>query len=217
MKRLAGAVAAGSVLLVAGCSGGSAGEAEPMPSSVAESPSTVSGSPSSAASGPGQDLPHSGAPAVSNPLPESVLSGDPCDALTLEQVEAALGEGASDGERQDQNATGPGCSWSNRDTGAGFTVGFSTVTREGLSAQYANTKPQMPVFREIDPIGGFPALQFKKGPDDTICTVAVGLADEYSMTVTGSSSYEAEQDGKDPCVAAERTAETVVENLKKKA
>jgi hypothetical protein len=208
IKRVVAAFAAGSaVFVVAGCSGGTDGEATPVPSSWAPAPTVSSaGNPT---------LPHSGAPSVTDPLPESVLSGDPCEVLTRQQVENALGDGAPQGERRDLKAVGPRCDWSDPATGGGFTVGFSTTTRQGLSAFYANAKPRMAVFRDAGFIEDFPAVEYKPEVDGIDCDVAVGLADEYAVSVQVTLSRGNE--GKDACEPAKRLARVVVGNLKEKA
>ncbi|QBQ61853.1 DUF3558 domain-containing protein [Saccharomonospora xinjiangensis] len=210
MKRvvaMAGACVA--VLVVVGCSNVSGGEAAPNPGSSAVRPS------SSAAGVSG--LPHSGAPVVVDPLPESVLADHPCEVLTPEQVRKVLGAGASEGERRDLGSVGPGCDWGNKESLGGFRVGFSVVSRQGLSAQYANTKPQKAVFRELDSVVGFPAVAYKDSEDEIVCTVAVGIANEYSVVTTVTLGFERESDGTDSCVAAETVSELVVNNLKAKA
>src|SRR4051794_1560101 len=99
MRRpvIAAVVAAAAVLLSActgGGGGGSESSSQPVPSSSAAA------------------LPFSGAPKVPNPLPASVLGGDPCtDALTPEQVKTAIGI-EKQGERDDLPALGAGCRWS---------------------------------------------------------------------------------------------------------
>ncbi|WP_282771457.1 DUF3558 family protein, partial [Saccharomonospora viridis] len=91
---MAGAVLVGAVvLLVAGCSATSDGTASPASQDPGVSQS-VSSSSSESQSPSGGQLPHSGAPAVSDPLPESAIPEDPCDAFTREQVEYALGDDA---------------------------------------------------------------------------------------------------------------------------
>lgn len=213
MKRVAAVLSVGlAVLTVAGCSEESPGEATVSKPSVSGSVHPTSRSlPSDSA------LPHSGAPAVVDSLPESVLSDHPCDVLTPEQVQKALGAGASTGSRSDLEQVGPGCDWGNEDSLGGLRIGYSIVSREGLSAQYANTKPQVKVFRESVSVGGFPAVAYKASENDLMCTVAVGLADEYSVVTTVTLSAEKEAEGVDSCVPAEQVAEMVVGNLKAKA
>ncbi len=214
MKRMVAGLSVGLVVLaVSGCSGKSGGEAVPRP----ESPVSGSVERTSASSSSASGLPHSGAPAVTDPLPESALPDDPCEVLTPQQVREALGSGASEGKRSDLEPVGPGCDWSNQETFGGLQVGFHTVTRQGLSATYANAKPQSAIFRSVGPIYEFPAAAYKDSEDDNYCTVAVGLANEYSITTTVTLSAEKEAEGVDSCVPAERVAEMVVGNLKAKA
>ncbi|MER7116535.1 DUF3558 domain-containing protein [Saccharomonospora azurea] len=213
MKRVAAVLSVGlAAFSVAGCSEESPGEAMTSNSSV---PGSIA--PTSQSAPSDSVLPHSGAPAVVDPLPESVLSDHPCDVLTPEQVQKALGAGASTGSPSDLEQVGPGCDWGNMESFGGMQIGFSIVSREGLSAQYANTKPQVKVFRESVSVGGFPAVAYKASENDLMCTVAVGLADEYSISVTVTLSAEKEAEGVDSCVPAEKVAEMVVGNLKAKA
>ncbi|MFD2398436.1 DUF3558 domain-containing protein [Prauserella oleivorans] len=160
-------------------------------------------------------LPYSRAPAVNDPLPESVVSGDPCEALTRQQIEQALGENAPEGTPKETEA-GPGCNWQDSQSGAGFTVFFSNVTGQGLSAYYANTQPQVKVWRELPPIEGFPAVAYKTADDDLICSVAVGLADEFAVDVVGGLGRAADNQV-DPCDAMQALAALVVQNLRQKA
>lgn len=205
MKRAVAMVGVGlAVLAAAGCSGESDGEAIPIP----ERTSSISSNHSR--------LPHSGAPAVTDPLPESVVPDDPCEVLTPDQIENLLGDEASVGKRTDLAELGPGCDWSNQETLGGFLVSFDVVSRDGLSAQYANTKPQVQVFRELPSVGGFPAVAYKDSESSYRCTVAVGLADEYSVITTVSLSIEKQAEGVDPCAPSEQVSEIVVENLKAK-
>ncbi|WP_277068534.1 DUF3558 domain-containing protein [Saccharomonospora viridis] len=213
MGRVSAVVGVGLVLAVAGCSEGVDGDAAP----TSESSVSVSASPSASASAGGSELPHSGAPAVADPLPESALPSDPCEVLTPQQVKEALGEGATEGERRDLDGLGPGCGWGNKKTFAVVQVGFDTVNRQGLSAAYANAKPRSAIFREVGPIEGFPAVAYKDSEDAPRCAVVVGLADDYAISATVSLSFEKEDAGIDSCGPAERIAATVVGNLKDRA
>ncbi|MCP2256311.1 Protein of unknown function (DUF3558) [Prauserella aidingensis] len=210
MKRVIMGLAAGALLLTAGCSGEADGHAEPTGGSSA--PTSPAGASSSAPeSSTASDLPHSGAPEVTNPLPKTVLSGNPCDALAPEQIDAALGKAVA-GEREDLSS-GPGCQWSRPEKFTSIGVEFSLGTGEGLSAHYANTQPKSAIFREAAPVGGFPAVEFKNSEDSRSCAIAVGIADEYSVMV-GTTQNEK---GSDSCKGAARVAEDVVGNLKAKA
>lgn len=208
MKRVLTVLAVGSLAVLATACSTEDGQAEP------QDPASSVSSSAPASSQAASDLPHSGAPAVDNPLPRSVLSGDPCQALTPEQVKAALGDGASNGERRDLEELGPRCRWSNTEAQSSFVVTFQTAHGEGLSTTYANAKPQMPVFNEVGPIEGFPAVVYKKSDTDPMCTTMVGLADEYAISVTGTLGVDAEEAGKDSCEPGQQVASWVVANLK---
>ena len=215
MRRMAGAVLVGAVvLLVAGCSATSDGTASPASQDPGVSQS-VSSSSSESQSPSGGQLPHSGAPAVSDPLPESVLPEDPCDAFTREQVEYALGDNAPEGKREEL-PTGPTCIWRDAESGAGFGAFYSTTLRQGLSAYYKNSKPQVEVWRELPPIGGFPAIAYQSDKEEVSCGVAIGFADDYVIEVPANPS-RAKIGELDPCEMAQDMAELLVENLKERA
>lgn len=208
MRRVVAALAVGSaVLATAGCSGEDGGQSDPTPSSASDSTAS-----------PGTSgLPNSGAPAVTNPLPESVLSGDPCEAMTPQQITDALGDGASQGERRDLDQLGPRCNWSAAtSSGGGFTLTFGTKSRQGLSSFYANAKQQMEVFRELAPIEGFPAVAYKSSNDARECTVGVGLANEYTVSITSTQST-AKEGKADSCEGTETVMSWLVGNLTQKA
>lgn len=209
MRRVVAALVAGSaVLVIAGCSGGTDGTAEPAPTTGSVSSSQAAGD---------AGLPNSGAPAVTNPLPESALAGDPCQALTRQQVTEALGDDASQGERRDLDSIGPRCDWQGgTSSDGGFSLSFGTKSRQGLSGFYANAKPKMEVFRELAPVEGFPAVAYKSSDDARECTVGVGLADEYTLSITGTQS-SAREGEVDSCDATEMVTALVVKNLKQKA
>lgn len=209
MRKLATLTLGALAVLATACSSED-GQAEPQLSTSAAMPSSAPASNDATS-----DLPHSGAPAVDNPLPESVVSGDPCQSLDREQVTTALGEGASNGQRDDLEELGPRCRWTNQDTIASFVVTFQTAHREGLSTTYANVKPQAAAFNEVPPIEGYPAVTYQAneagGP---MCSVMVGIANEYAISVTGTLSTESEQAGKDSCEPVQQVASWVVSNLK---
>nr|WP_277669651.1 DUF3558 domain-containing protein [Saccharomonospora viridis] len=216
MMRMPGAVLAGAVvLLVAGCSATSDGVASPTPQDSAASQSVSSSSSESQSPGGGQ-LPHSGAPAVSDPLPESVLAIDPCEVLTRDQVEEMLGDDAPEGQRNDLK-TGPSCDWQDPKSGAGFSVYLGTETRQGLSGYYQNTKPQAGIWREVPEFHGFPAVVSSADESPyTSCHMAVGLADEYTISVGVTLSRDRMGKG-DKCEPVQKLAEMLVENLKERA
>lgn len=209
MRRTVALLASGAaVVLATSCSGESEGQPEPAPSSAGASATTSGADASEGAS----DLPHSGAPKVTNPLPESVLSGDPCQALSRAQQEQVLGSDVPDGERQDNDSLGKRCSWNNN--GGGVSISFLTVTGQGLSIAYSNAKAAGDPLNEVDPVQGMPAITLPDG--DASCSATVGLSDEYAVAATVGLGPGADA-GTDPCEAALRVADMVVGNLKDKA
>ncbi|WP_409466913.1 DUF3558 domain-containing protein [Amycolatopsis sp. GA6-003] len=199
LTTVLGAVAVVSV--AAGCSGG------PVPAPPASS---------SAAAG----LPHSGAPKVEHPLPASVLSGQPCEqALTPDQLNQIFGT-VPQGKPGILAGVGPKCEWSNLDSGAGLGIYYATLTHQGLSGLYQNTKPQAKVWRELPPIQGFPAVAnstFGSGTQNGFCQVSVGITDELTVDASLTPSDAKRASGADPCELSARVADLVVTNLKRKA
>ncbi|ATY16134.1 DUF3558 domain-containing protein [Amycolatopsis sp. AA4] len=196
-------------MFAAGCSGGST-----------PAPPAGSGPSSAQSSAPEKTLPYGGAPKVERPLPASVLSTHPCDsALTPDQVASLLGR-ARQGMHKDDPSLGAECQWSNDETGALATVLYATKLSDGLSAVYANSKPQATLWRELPPVRGFPAVAHSTFKQESVvksfCQVSVGVSDQ--TTVDASVSLGDSQTGKkDPCGAAATVADMVVTNLKQKA
>lgn len=189
--------------ITASCSGGN----DPTPSaSTAPSPAAAS-------------LPYAGAPKVDQPLPPSVLSGNPCqDALTQPQIKEILGT-TTPPKPEDISATGPSCRWGNLDSGAGLTVFYDIRTHQGLSSVYQNTKPKTTTWRTLPPIHGLPAVAWSiytgVGVDDS-CDVSVGTADDY--TVDAALTLGRGKAGKaDPCELTAKVADMVVTNLRQRA
>jgi hypothetical protein len=201
-----------TLAVLTACSGGeTSGTASPTPSAA----SGTSSSPgTSAPLSTGQALPFAGAPKVTNPLPASVLDGNPCtDALTPDQIGQALGSPQQG--KPDTFATGPYCSWYNADTSAQIAVNYVTKTHLGLSGVYANTKPKTKTWKELPPVDGFPAVAHDF--TEINCQISVGIADDLSVDVSGALSSAKQEAKADPCESTAKAANVVVENLKKKA
>jgi hypothetical protein len=167
----------------------------------------------------GTGVPFAGAPTVANPLPASVLSGDPCaDALTPAQLEDFIGAPLKT-DRADLPQLGPACSWGNLSQGSNINVGYDITTHNGLSGLYQNTKPQSGVWKPIADVSGFPAVAHagNRGTTPTdYCITTVGLADDLSVNVAVNVSRE-KQGTLDPCDASTDVADAVVATLKSKA
>ncbi|WP_370950264.1 DUF3558 domain-containing protein [Amycolatopsis sp. cg5] len=193
------------LLVACGCSNGNLTQSTPS----VDSSSTQAGSTS---------LPHSGAPKVVNPLPASVVSGDPCtDTLNPEQLKRAIG--ATVQGKPDTLATGPTCDWGNLETGGHVGVGYTTRTRQGLSGLYQNTKPQAIIWRELPLIQGFPAVAHvtpQGGLPDVFCAVDIGIADDLSVDV-GIFLGGSKKGKVDPCGVAAQVADLVMTTLRQRA
>ncbi|MCG3756678.1 DUF3558 domain-containing protein [Amycolatopsis sp. Poz14] len=175
------------------------------------------GVPSPATSAPGStsagSLPYAGAPKVEHPLPDSIISGSPCDALTPEQVKADVGH-AADGEPETL-PIGSSCTWSNT-AGASLGVFFTNKRHEGLSPYYAQTRKQMKRFDVLPPVQGYPAVAYsdKPGSVSPFCQVAVGIADTADFVVSVSVGNGSTADA---CPISTQIAGQVLTNLKQKA
>jgi hypothetical protein len=184
------------------------GSSPPAGSSSTSSPSTV------------EQLPYAGAPKVNNPLPASVLSGNPCtDALTAAQIKTLLGSPVQS-EPGNTPGVGPDCGWTNRSRGSQIGVGYATLPHVGLSGDYQNTQPRSAVWKPLANIQGFPAAAHAGSPGQPppkdFCAVSVGLADDLSVDVSVSLG-SAVIGTIDPCDAAGQAADAVVTTLKAKA
>lgn len=176
------------------------------------SPPVSSGSPAG--------LPYAGVPKVVNPLPASVLAGNPCsDALTSEQIATLLGSPVRS-EGGETPGVGPDCGWTNPDRGSQIGVGYDITTRIGLSGVYQNTKPKSAVWKPITEIQGFPAVAHAGQPGRTppadFCAVSIGLADDLAIDVSVSLG-RAKIGVLEPCDAARQAADAAVATLKAKA
>ncbi|MGW4398549.1 DUF3558 domain-containing protein [Amycolatopsis nivea] len=199
---------AATVMLAAGCSGGST----PAP------PPVLPGIPGSS-SAAGKSLPYAGAPKVENPLPDSVLSTHPCDsAFTSGQVLEILGKEVP-GKHADNSSLGAQCHWLNSDSGAVLTVLYVTKVSDGLSAVYANSKPQSTVWRPLPLTQGLPAVAHSsygaKG-DKSFCQVSIGINDRHDVDVSVTLS-PSKVGTKNPCDVTAQISEMVVVSLKQRA
>ena len=202
------ATAAGVVVL-AGCSTGGAIDTSAPPTSRDVSAPSTSRTTST--------MPYAGAPKVSNPLPASVLDGDPCaNALTPEQVKQAIGvQVAGKPNTLVAEALGPSCAWANITSLGQIIVTYVTQPRTGLSGVYKNTKPKNPVWREISDLHGFPAVAFSDNTDHD-CTVTIGIADDLSVDVGGILG-DTKRGKADSCEVVAQMAGLVVDTVKKRA
>ncbi|RJQ84872.1 DUF3558 domain-containing protein [Amycolatopsis panacis] len=159
--------------------------------------------------------PYGGAPKVAHPLPDSVLSGSPCEALSPKQIHDDIGPGIP-GKIED-GALGPVCSWGGG-SGSLLMIYFTTTQHEGLSIIYKQVKSQMKRFDVLPPIQGFPAVAYdtQPGPRTRDCHLTVGLADTLDFQI-GLSLGDYNAGKVDSCDIAAIIADHVVTTLKAKA
>ncbi|MFF0147685.1 uncharacterized protein DUF3558 [Amycolatopsis sulphurea] len=187
-------------LLAAACSSPTDGTATPPTSATAPS---------------GRAVPYGGAPKVKNPLPDNVLSSDPCQALTPQQITEQLGSALTG--KPDSDPV-PSCSWINAETTASIGVSYYPARNDGLSNAYTNVKPQMKRWDALPPIQGFPAVAYATQPGSTpnTCNVLVGVTDRLSFLV--DVAPRTSKMGKvDPCPLAADVANDVLTTLKQQA
>ncbi|RJQ79629.1 DUF3558 domain-containing protein [Amycolatopsis panacis] len=160
--------------------------------------------------------PYGGAPKVVHPLPDSVLSGSPCDALSPKQILDDVGPGVPG--KVDDGALGPVCRWYDGDGGPMLMAYFTTLQHEGLSVIYKQVKSQMRRFDVLPPIQGFPAVAYdtRPGPKTRDCHLAVGLADTLDVQI-GLSLGDHDAGKTDACGLAAIAADQVVTTLTAKA
>lgn len=200
-------LAVATALLVTACDG------KPEPSTTPSTPSTSPGT---------TGVPHSGAPAVQNPLSAKVLDGSPCDsALTTQQLEPIIGEPKP--VEPSTDALGAACSFrAASGSGAGFSIGYQTKSDQGLSLAYKNVKPKADRWLDLDPIDGYPAIGYANNigasKDDKLhCVVVVGISDRLAFSVSGTLGDKAYREGKDACDLGRVVAVEVLKNLKARA
>ncbi|MDV6012565.1 DUF3558 domain-containing protein [Haloechinothrix sp. LS1_15] len=165
------------------------------------------------------DLPHSGAPAVENPLDTARFEDDPCLALTDQQLaEAGYDYEEAETEVTDDNVSL--CRWSMGLGEGRFVVAYTLNNPEGLSGVYQDHEAEeWELFDETEAIHGYPALLADQvdSRDRGRCNIIVGVRDELAVWVTmsaGPSSDAPFQGEGEACEAAYELAELAVETMK---
>ncbi|WP_317493946.1 DUF3558 domain-containing protein [Haloechinothrix sp. LS1_15] len=191
-----------AALLVAGCSGDPGGSAD------ADGDNEQQGS---------AELPHSGAPAVEDPIVADIApyEDDPCrtiDDALLAEAGFTYEDTAADTDVQGD----PICHWHASD-GSSYGVTVMVSNTEGLSGIYANhAGGGLGLFEELDPVSGYPAVAASQSDarDIGICTVAVGIRDDLAVSAnfTVGTGEDARYEDT-PCQGAHELAEVVVATL----
>ncbi|MBB4687293.1 DUF3558 domain-containing protein [Amycolatopsis jiangsuensis] len=152
----------------------------------------------------------SGAPKVPSPLPTQKLIADPCTALGADEA-ADLGL-KSPGSPSGQSP--PGCDWQSTQF-AGNVIGITPVTpnKNGLGDIYSNKAGY--AYFEPTTIGSYPAVYGSTLGDDRsegVCNAVVGVTDQLGVSISTSISTGKNHD--DPCGAAGKVGEAMINHLK---
>ncbi|MGH3515932.1 MAG: DUF3558 domain-containing protein [Haloechinothrix sp.] len=182
--------------LVAGCSGGTAGE--PV---ATTSPTASSG------------LPHSGAPKVENPIDTAGFEASPCTMLTDQQLaEAEIG--IENVKPDPGNSFGPTCTWYPPFEWGQFNAALLTANKDGLSTMYQKNLDGDWAFFEKLTIAAYPAVAADDNDDrkDGYCTVNVGVRDDLTLYVHVQLDDESPFYS-DPCGGAEELATMAIQTM----
>lgn len=157
------------------------------------------------------ELPHSGAPAIENPLDPKKFEAAPCAILNGQHLRSL---GIKDARKSEEaGPPGPKCRFERDDALLwSLSVTFMTSDKEGLSRLYENEQVEPAGYFEAVPsVSDYPGvltglIDDRKEGD---CGLVVGIRDDLTVQVliAGSSSG-------DPCRDATDVGQVAVEQLK---
>jgi len=188
-------MAAAAILLVAGCSQKSAGEASPQSSSTAtESTTESTGSTSSTSPG----------------LSVTKFASNPCGLLKTDQL-AQLGTFKA--PETSDNPLGNKCRWAAQDVLKGAAYSVIVGTKGQTFDEVAKNSQGVKVYRPTS-VGGYQAVSSDATDGKGNCTTAVGTSSKDVFVVQISIENESTPEHADSCAATEKVAALVVQNLK---
>jgi Protein of unknown function (DUF3558) len=199
LKTTAGIVVAGALL--AGCTGKSSGDPQPVTGDSSEQSSSSSNS---------NDQPSNGAPKVKSPFDTTKFADNPCSVLTQAQLQ--LLSIADPGKREDYGTFGPQCRWKETTTPQrlGFTIG-AMVNHGGLSGIFAQRNEEL--VEQVPDIEGFPAVHYDplSGRSSATggCAYAVGTSDQVAFSIAASGT-----DRSNPCQWTRKVATLMMQTMK---
>jgi hypothetical protein len=203
-------LAVATVILLAGCTTTTAGQATSVPGSAPETGSDTT----TQSSEPGSDeLPSHGAPKVTDPLDTTKFQENPCLSLTSEQSDSVF-ELSPSGEPY-ESELGKACKWRNDSTRGEVDVVFLDKDPRGLSAEYeVNEDGRWAYFEELT-LEGYPAVARSQVDrrDGGACTIVVGASDEIAFEVPVQLST-ANIGNRDACAVAEDVTKEVIKTMK---
>ncbi|MFB9303170.1 DUF3558 domain-containing protein [Kibdelosporangium philippinense] len=154
-----------------------------------------------------------GAPRVTSPLDGTPFLTKPCAVLTVTQLQPlnVPASGKPDTDSPLARSSGPGCTWSNVDTGTGIGFGFLSGNKNGLSDTYRG-RDRFKGYFEPTNVEGYPAV-FNDPSDFRAkgsCNITVGISD----TLTFRVSWDEGRAGLTSCDRAKQVASMVIQTIR---
>lgn len=191
--------AAGFSLLLSGCGGQTAGEAQPISTPASNTPNSTDPAPPSATGSSTENL----APTVTDP--KDIVDVSPCDFLTADQ--AASFQLPTTGEQAEDNFGYNTCLWSDLNTG--FSVAIYHNSRGITLSDIYEQQDTFAVFQPLD-IAGHPATVANRVDSDINCEVFLAATDDQMLVLQTSTMSNS---GVDACDWGIEIAATAIENV----
>lgn len=197
-RFLASVVAAGSVIVAAGCGDGTGRVPEASPPSPAPAASPI--------------------PPVKNPRDVAAMARRPCDLLTAQQ---ATGFGLDLPPKELDGLLGTlRCKWTRttREQETVRTLDLTMFTNNPtLEVAYSRDHQGLPFF-ELTEVAGYPAIVTRTNADIAVCDIDIKAADRQSVTVIYQSEEQAlKNNPQQSCEVGKQIAAAVVMNLPPKS
>lgn len=161
--------------------------------------------------GQGAELPHSGAPAIANPLDLGEFGSAPCKILSPEELASIKIKVTNRSANMDR--PGPMCTYERDDALLwGLSVTFLTSESEGLSRSYEGEKVDPAAyFEEVPSVSGYPGVLTGLIDDraEGNCGLLIGIRDDLVVQVLLT-----DDSGAHPCKRATEVGRLVVDRLK---
>ncbi|WP_275295473.1 DUF3558 domain-containing protein [Amycolatopsis sp. La24] len=196
-----------TLFALAGCSGGTGGQATPIASN--------SDSPVPTSTAADAQLPGPGVPKVQDPIDTAKASQDPCTVLTAEQIKGFLGGPVA--PKSENAGGGPSCSWFGgyQYEHASISVIVNGVDKRGLTSVYAAKGSLYKFFQPLPAVDGYPLVATDTAEKRTFgqCRASLGVRDDQTIELFVEQP-DSRKEKKDPCDSVHAVAVAVVGNLK---
>ena len=197
-RLLASLVAAGSVLVAAGCGSGTGAAPNPAQTSPAPAASPI--------------------PPVKSPRDVAAMARRPCELLTAQQ---ATGFGLDLPPVESDGLFGTlDCQWSKttREQDLVRKVDLTMFTNNPtLEVEYSKDHRGLPFF-ELTQVAGYPAIVTRTNADIAVCDISIKAAERQSVTVFYQSEEQAlKNNPQQSCEVGKQIAAAVLTNLPPKS